>query len=196
MMVEPLYVFSPRKTVYAGAVAGFITSWYVTVLLIASEYEIGFPLGTFYTVIGEIVGLRGVYALYSGLALHVATSTIVGALSSLLLVTILKHWRLRGKVCIVCSYRAAGVGLILGFIIWLVLFLPVTFLIVKPSLAFRAVSDVSMLYSTPVSVNALLGMVWSITISALPYHLGYGATLGYLMSKLVKRIAIVSSKNI
>ncbi|MEM0364516.1 MAG: hypothetical protein QXT56_06495 [Candidatus Nitrosocaldus sp.] len=195
-MVEPLYVLSPRKTTYAGAMAGFIASWYVTVLLIASEYEIGFPLGTFYTVIGEIAGFRGVYALYAGLALHIATSTIVGALSSLLLVTILKHWRLRGKICIICSYRAAGVGLILGFIIWLVLFLPVTFLVVEPSLAFRASRDVSMLYSTQVSVNALLAMVWSITISALPYHLGYGATLGYLMSKFVKRIAVVSSKNI
>ncbi|MEM4400360.1 MAG: hypothetical protein QW776_04335, partial [Candidatus Nitrosocaldus sp.] len=116
--------------------------------------------------------------------------------SALLLVTILRHWRLRGKICIVCSYRAAGVGLIIGFIVWLVLFLPVTFLVVEPSLAFRAATDVSMLYSMQVSASALLGMVWVITISALPYHLGYGATLGYLMSKLVKRIAIASSKNI
>ncbi|MEM0029605.1 MAG: hypothetical protein QW572_06805 [Candidatus Nitrosocaldus sp.] len=195
-MSEPLYTFSIVRTMSAGAVAGFIASWYVTVLLIASEYEIGFPIGTFYAVVGEIMGFRGVDALYAGLVMHVSISTIVGASSALLLVTILRHWRLRGKICIVCSYRAAGVGLIIGFIVWLVLFLPVTFLVVEPSLAFKAATDVSMLYSMQVSASALLGMVWVITISALPYHLGYGATLGYLMSKLVKRIAIASSKNI
>ncbi|MCS6767476.1 MAG: hypothetical protein RMJ59_06675 [Candidatus Nitrosocaldus sp.] len=195
-MSEPLYAFSIARTMYAGAVAGFIASWYVTVLLMASEYEIGFPMGTFYTVIGEVAGFRGADALYAGLALHILTSTVVGSLSALLLVTILRHWRLRGKVCIVCSYRAAGVGLILGFIIWLVLFLPVTFLIVEPSLASRAAGDLSMLYSTSVSVSALLSMVWVITVSALPYHLGYGATLGYLMSRLVRRMAITGRANI
>ncbi|MCS7141645.1 MAG: hypothetical protein NZ888_05615 [Candidatus Nitrosocaldus sp.] len=195
-MSEPLYAFSIARTMYAGAVAGFIASWYVTVLLVASEYEIGFPMGTFYTVIGEVAGFRGADALYAGLALHILTSTVVGSLSALLLVTILRRWRLRGKVCIVCSYRAAGVGLILGFIIWLVLFLPVTFLMVEPSLASRAAGDLSMLYSTSVSVSALLSMVWVITISALPYHLGYGATLGYLMSRLVRRMAITGRANI
>ncbi|MFN4337306.1 MAG: hypothetical protein ACK4FV_07000 [Candidatus Nitrosocaldus sp.] len=195
-MGEPLYTFSIARAISAGALAGFIASWYVTLLLVASEYEIGFPIGTFYTVIGEILGFRSADALYTGFVLHIITSTIVGASSSLLLVTILRRWRIGGKVCILCSYRAAGVGLIIGFLVWLVLFLPVTFLIVEPSLAFRSATDVSMLYSIPVSVNALLSMVWVITVSALPYHLGYGATLGYLMSKLVERIAIVDTNNI
>src|ERR671922_395546 len=115
-----------------GAIAGLIATWSISTAIAASELELGLPISTFYAVMGISLGsIDFVTAAYLGFGLHLIAGTILGAAFGGLAVTVEMR---RNITNIFDPYRSILMGMGTGIIVWLVLFLPVTALIIQPSI--------------------------------------------------------------
>jgi hypothetical protein len=57
------------KATEYGAIAGIIATWSISTAIAASEYELGLPISTFYSIIGIALGLTNnniIAAAYAG----------------------------------------------------------------------------------------------------------------------------------
>lgn len=176
--------YSRVKVAGFGATGGFIATWAITILLVASEIEMGFPEGTFYTIIGIVLGTHGLTATYLGFGLHLLTGTLIGIASSPLLTFLSRSG--------ISLYKCVGIGLIVGFIAWSVLFLPITIFGVQPAMREILIS-VSVTAERMMLAEQIVQMTSVILISAIVYHLVYGAILGYITGFLVRKKAVTAS---
>src|SRR5919108_2811128 len=115
-----------------GAIAGLIATWSISTAIAASELELGLPISTFYAVMGISLGSNDfITAAYLGFGLHLATGTILGAVIGGLAVRV----EMRKNITNIFNpYRSVLMGIGTGILVWLVLFLPITALIIQPSI--------------------------------------------------------------
>lgn len=184
-MIEHQKVVHHRiaKAAAFGASSGFVATWAITILLVASEVEMGFPEGTFYTIIGIVLGMHGSDATYLGFGLHLLTGTLIGVASSPLLAFVTRHGT--------SLYKCVGMGLGVGFVVWLVLFLPITIFGVQPAMH-EIIISVSVTAERMMLAEQIVQMTSVILISAVVYHLVYGAILGYMSGLLIRKIEVVT----
>lgn len=149
-----------------GALAGFIATWSISTAIAASELELGLPMGMFYAIMGSSLGF-GNLAVYAGFAMHIATGTALGA--------VIGYLAARSTTILLRPYRAIAMGIAAGLGVWVVLFLPLTLLVVQPPL-----SQVSG--SMPFAGQP----VWGIALSAIAFHGVWGAIFGYVASTLMR----------
>lgn len=164
-----------RKGIEYGAIAGFIATWSISTAIAASEVELGLPISTFYSIMGMSLGYNDFGgAAYLGFVLHLVTGTALGA--AIWLVS--TKWM---EGVITNPYKATLVGIGTGMVVWLVLFLPVTALLVQPSLP--RIASLAPLQGTALNMGQL---VWGIAISAIAFHMAWGAIFGYIASSLTR----------
>ena len=170
-----------------GAIAGLIATWSISTAIAASELELGLPIGTFYAVMGISLGsIDFVTAAYLGFGLHVVSGTILGAIIGGIAV------RVESKKNITNTfrpYRSILMGIGTGILVWLVLFLPITALIIQPSIG--RISEILSLAqnNTPFSMFDIdnLGQLFrGIAISAIAFHIVWGAIFGFIISSLLR----------
>lgn len=155
-----------------GALAGFVAAWSISTAIAASELELGLPVGTFYAIMGMSLGYGDfVAAAYLGFGLHLLTSALLGAAIGT------GASRFSAKA-LLNPYRSTLLGMGAGMTVWLVLFLPLTILLVQPAVA--SLSAQSEVFSQ------VERSVWGIAISAIAFHLVWGAIFGYIASSLVR----------
>ena len=170
-----------------GAIAGLIATWSISTAIAASELELGLPISTFYTVMGISLGSNDfIFAAYLGLGLHLVTGTILGAVIGGLAVRV----EMRKNITKSFSpYRSILMGIGTGILVWLILFLPVTALIIQPSIG--RVAEILSLgqNNTAFSVFDIdnLGQSFrGIAISAVAFHIVWGAIFGFIISSLLR----------
>jgi hypothetical protein len=163
-----------------GAIAGLIATWSISTAIAASELGFGIPISTFYAVMGMSLGAGSFSsAAYIGFGLHLLTGTVLGAIIGLAMsrFAIMKFLN---------PYKAVAAGIGAGIVVWLVLFLPVTALLVQPSISRISFS---LAQSMPLQ-SAALGnanqFVWGIAFSAIAFHLVWGAIFGYMISAFLR----------
>ena len=170
-----------------GAIAGLIATWSISTAIAASELELGLPISTFYAVMGISLGsIDFVTAAYLGFGLHLITGTILGAAFGGLAVTVEMR---RNITNIFDPYRSILMGIVTGIVVWLVLFLPVTSLIIQPSIG--RISEILSLAqnNTTLSVfdsNNLSQSFRGIAVSAVAFHILWGAIFGFIISSLLR----------
>jgi hypothetical protein len=170
-----------------GAIAGLIATWSISTAIAASELELGLPISTFYAVMGISLGLIDfITAAYLGFGLHLVTGTVLGAIIGAIAV------RVESKKNIINAfrpYRSVLMGIGTGILVWLVLFLPITALIIQPSIG-RIAEILSLGQNiTPLSVFDIdnLGQSFrGIAISAIAFHAVWGAIFGFIISSLLR----------
>ncbi len=170
-----------------GAIAGLIATWSISTAIAASELELGLPISTFYAVMGISLGsMDFVTAAYLGFGLHLLTGTILGAAFGGLAVRVEMR---RNITNIFDPYRSILMGIGTGIVVWLVLFLPVTALIIQPSIG-RIAEILSLSQNnTTLSVfdsNNLSQSFRGIAVSAVAFHILWGAIFGFIISSLLR----------
>jgi hypothetical protein len=170
-----------------GAIAGLIATWSISTAIAASELELGLPISTFYAVIGISLGSNDfVASAYLGFGLHLVTGTILGAIFGGIAVRV----EMRKNITNVFSpYKSILMGIGTGILLWLVLFLPVTALIIQPS-----IGRIGEILSLGQNNNAFsvfdidnLGQsISGIVISAVAFHIVWGAIFGFIISSLLR----------
>ena len=170
-----------------GAIAGLIATWSISTAIAASELELGLPISTFYAVIGISLGsIDLITAAYLGFGLHLVTGTILGAIIGGLAVRV----EMRKNITNIFNpYRSILMGIGTGILVWLILFLPITALIIQPSIdRIIEILPVSQ-ENTTLSLfdgNNLSQSFRGIAISAVAFHIIWGAIFGFIISSLLR----------
>src|SRR5918994_289943 len=176
-----------------GSIAGLIATWSISTAIAASELELGLPISTFYSIIGISLGSNDfITSAYLGFGLHLATGTILGAISGGLAVKV----ELRKNITSIFDpYKSILMGIGTGIVVWLILFLPISAIIIQPSID-RVIEILSLRQdNTVLSIfdsNNLGQSFRGIGISAVAYHIVWGAIFGFIISSLL-RIRLSSS---
>ena len=162
-----------------GAFAGLIATWSISSAIAASELVLGLQIGTFYSIIGISLGLNNVImAAAIGFGLHLLTGTALGALLGAIGI----RWK---KIRMLNPYKSSLVGIGTGLAIWLVLFLPITALLIQPSIqhivVILAVSSQKVILSEQISRSVI-----NISLIAIGFHMIWGAIFGFIMSSLLR----------
>jgi hypothetical protein len=170
-----------------GSIAGVIATWSISTAIAASELELGLPISTFYTVIGISLGSNDLIASsYLGFGLHLATGTILGAIIGALAVKIEVR---KNVINIFRTSRSILMGIATGVLVWLVLFLPISVMLIQPSIGRIAQILGSGEENAILSVldASSLGQSFAgIVISAIAFHVIWGAIFGFIISSLLR----------
>ena len=169
------------KGLQYGALAGFIASSLISLAIAGAELAFGLPIGTFYSVIGIILGLNNVInASYLGFGLHL----LIGILLGIALGAIGIRWeKIRSFMLI--PYKSSLFGVGAGIVIWLILFLPITTLLIQPSIQ-RIVVILAIAWQKPVLADQLSNSITNIAVIAIVFHLVWGALFGFSISSLLR----------
>jgi hypothetical protein len=162
-----------------GALAGFIATWSISSAIAASELALRVQIGTFYSIIGISLGLNNATtAAYLGFGLHLLTGTVLGAVLGAIGI----RWK---KIRMLNPYKSSLVGIGTGLVIWLVLFLPITVLLIQPSIQ-RVVVILAVSLQQPILSQNLSHSITNIALMAIVFHIIWGAIFGFLMSSLLR----------
>jgi hypothetical protein len=184
-VIEKMVIYEGVKF---GAIAGFIATWSISTAIAASEWELGLPIGTFYSIMGISLGFsNAVISAYVSFGLHILTGSILGAIIGAIAIS----WR---KMSVFNPYKATLVGVGVGVVIWLILFLPITALLIQPSVD-RIVTVLAIKSQKPVLSDLVSQSIRGIAISAIIFHMVWGAIFGFMISSMLRIKALHSSQN-
>jgi hypothetical protein len=167
------------KGIKYGAFAGFIATWSISSLIAIIELLVGLKISTFYSIMGISLGLNNVAtAAYAGFGLHLLTGTILGAVLGAIGI----RWK---KVRMLNPYKSSLAGMGIGIVIWLVLFLPITAFLVEPSI--NRITIILAIESQHIVLSENINQsIRNIAISAIAFHLVWGAIFGFIISSLLR----------
>jgi hypothetical protein len=171
-------------SVKSGAVSGLVAAWAIFGMILAVGAQLGLPPGTFYQMVGVSLEISAEWpAIYTGFVLHMITGAIIG------IVYMIISDRVRKLRTDSSTLKAFATGVATGIVVWAVLFVPLHFFLMQPTLQ-------NMLLTSPsgspgqLSAERLLQMSDSILFGALAIHFVFGGVLGF-----IARIA-TSSRNV
>jgi len=162
-----------------GAFAGFVATWSISSVIVVTELLLGLQIGAFYSIMGISLGVDNVIAATSmAFGLHLLIGTIIGAVFGVIGI----RWK---KVRMFNPYKSLLVGMGAGMIVWLVLFLPIATFLVQP--AINSITTMLAIESQdPVFSEDINQSIRNITLTAIAFHLIWGALFGFIISSLLR----------
>ena len=161
-----------------STLAGFISSWAISGLLIIVDIVSQTPTGTFFAVIGSSLGYQDTsVSQYIGFALHIATGTVAGNIFG----QVALFWN---KLFPHNLKRGITYGIIVGVSLWIVLFLPLSTFVIQPKLdAFALSAPNQYLFGIADHFQGLYPLV---AIGSLGFHIIYGIILGFMVWRMIE----------
>ena len=160
-----------------GLIAGLISSLCISSTILLTEKLIGVPVGTFYLVIIDALlhssSISITYVLY-GLSLHLITGSLLGIIMAI-------PFSFTKNIFLKLTKYAQLYGAVLGFIIWILFFVPISYLVVLPETSHLSVV---VIQKTPTGLMSSLNMkslkstIWEVIMLALPFNVFYGLVTG------------------
>jgi len=183
------YPQSPKLMIIYCTLAGFIASWGISGLLVSIDLISNTPAGSFFGVIGISLGnYDPLTAQLIGFGLHVLTGTIAGNIFG----QVSLFWK---RISPYNSKHGLKMGMIVGVILWAVLFVPVASFVIQPMIESfnRSVTPNQYVYSIASNFGGLFSII---IVGSLIFHLIYGALLGYMSGRMVEIRAFTSPQNV
>ena len=176
-----------RQFILYCTLAGFISAWAISGLLVIVDVISGTPAGTFFAVIGISLGFSDpVSAQYIGFTLHVLTGMAAGNIFG----QISLFW---SKIAPYSSKEGMVKGMIVGIALWAVLFVPLATFGIQPRLD-------SFAYSAPNQyiyniASHFQGLYPIIIGGSLVFHMIYGAMAGFISGRMTEMAVFVKVGN-
>jgi uncharacterized membrane protein YagU involved in acid resistance len=169
MQSTPSARFAFRRP--SGIIAGLTAAWAIFGFILAIDSELELPPGTFYKMIGTVFGINSLYAVYVGFLLHMITGAIIGIIYSTLSENI-------KKLNITSVYKGLGTGILTGVAVWGILFLPLNYGIMQPTLnnMVNTSNPVSSEYLMAKQLTDLSGLI---VLGSLALHIVFGGVMGF-----------------
>ena len=180
------------KIIVFGLVAGFISSIGVSTLIVMVEKVTSVPAGAFYLVLMlTITGshLYSIHIIMAGLLLHFAAGSLIGVFMVLPLLVGNDN---KIRISRILNKYAPAYGLCFGFALWLVLFLPITYLMILPALNdIRGSPMIKQQDPTGRVAFLVIGDVLSmqnrIIIGALAFNMFYGLVTAIILDSFYNK---------
>lgn len=169
---------SRRQFILYCSLAGFISAWAISGLLVIVDVISGTPAGTFFAIIGASLGFNDpASAQYIGFALHIMTGMAAGNIFG----QISMFW---SKIAPYNSREGVVKGMVVGIALWTVLFVPLATFAIQPRLD-------SFAYSAPNQyiyniVSHFKGLYAVVIGGSLVFHLVYGALTGFISGRMTE----------
>jgi hypothetical protein len=161
-------------SVRSGTVSGLVAAWAIFGMILAVGAQLGLQPGTFYQMVGVSLGIDEEWpAIYLGFVMHMITGAIIG------IVYMIISDRVRKLRTDSSTLKAFATGVATGIAVWAVLFVPLHFFLMQPTLQ-------NMLLTSPLgspeqlTAERLLQMSDSILYGALAIHFVFGGVLGFM----------------
>jgi hypothetical protein len=169
------------------SLAGFISAWAISGLLVIVDVISGTPAGTFFAVIGISLGFSDpVSAQYVGFLLHVVTGMTAGNIFG----QVSLFW---SKIRPYNSKEGVVKGMIVGMVLWAVLFVPLATFGIQPRLdSFTFSAPNQYIYNI---VSHFQGLYPVIIGGSLVFHLLYGVLAGFISGRMVEIAVFVKVRN-
>jgi hypothetical protein len=177
----------PRQFILYCSLAGFISAWAISGLLVIVDIISGSPAGTFFAVIGISLGFNDpVAAQYIGFTLHIMTGMAAGNVFG----QISLFW---SKIAPYNSKEGIVKGMIVGMALWIVLFVPLATFAIQPRLDFFAYSAPNQyIYNIAGHFQGLYAVIIG---GSLVFHLIYGALTGFISGRMAEIGTFIKVKN-
>src|SRR5918996_3184649 len=176
-----------RQFLLYCSLAGFISAWAISGLLVIVNVISGTTAGTFFAVIGISLGFSDpMEAQYIGFLLHVITGVIAGNIFGQLSL----FW---SKIAPYSSKEGLVKGTIVGMVLWAVLFVPLATLGIQPRLdSFTFSAPNQYIYNIASHFQGLYSIIIS---GSLVFHLIYGELAGFISGRMVEIGALAKIRN-
>jgi hypothetical protein len=177
MLTENSYKNSSKLYIIYCSLAGLIAAWAISGLLTIVDFISQTPAGSFFGVIGISLGFYDPnVAQYIGFILHLLTGLTAGNIFG----QISLFWK---GLSPYNSQHGIVMGMVVGILLWAILFLPLATFIIQPRLDSFANSVVPNQYVYSITSN-FQGLYYIIIGGSFMFHLVYGALLGYIAGRM------------
>jgi hypothetical protein len=154
-----------------GIIAGLTAAWAIFGLFLALGHEIGDEPGALFQMVGLAFGIDTSYALYIGFLLYMITAVIIGIIYTTITTKI--------KLLYINSVlKAVGTGILAGIIVWAILFLPLNYLVMEPTLQKLLVESNPSSSQYEMAKN-LIELSDTIFWGSLSLHILFGGVMGF-----------------
>jgi hypothetical protein len=179
----------PLRIIVFGLIGGLISSIGVSALIVMVEKVTPVPAGVFYLVLVSTITQSHSYSIYmiiAGLLLHFVAGSLIGILIAIPFA--IQRYKNADFLRIIDKY-APVYGICFGFVIWLVLFIPVTYIAVLPALNNIKVAPM-ITQQDPTGrvayfmIGNVLSMQNRIIIGALAFNIFYGLVTAIIINAL------------
>jgi hypothetical protein len=169
---------TPKIFIVYCTIAGFISAWAISGLLVVIDLISGMPAGTFFGVIGTSLGFTDpTNAQYVGFALHVLTGMIAGNIFG----QIALFWH---KVIPYNSRQGIASGMIVGMALWIILFVPLATFGIQPRLdSYSKSAPNQYIYNI---ANHFQGLYPVIIGGSFVFHIIYGVMMGFISGRMAE----------
>jgi len=177
MLTKNSYQNSSKFYIIYCSIAGLIAAWAISGLLTIVDVISQTPTGTFFGVIGISLGFYDpVVAQYIGFILHLLTGLTAGNIFG----QISLFWK---GLSPYNSQHGIIMGMVVGILLWAILFLPLATFIIQPRLDSFASSMVPNQYVYSITSH-FQDLYYIIIGGSFMFHLVYGALLGYIAGRM------------
>jgi hypothetical protein len=177
MLTENSYKNSSKLYIIYCSLAGLIAAWAISGLLTIVDFISQTPAGSFFGVIGISLGYYDPnVAQYIGFILHLLTGLTAGNIFG----QISLFWK---GLSPYNSQHGIVMGMVVGILLWAILFLPLATFIIQPRLDSFVNSVVPNQYVYSITSN-FQGLYYIIIGGSFMFHLVYGALLGYIAGRM------------
>jgi hypothetical protein len=155
----------------SGIIAGLTAAWAIFGLFLAVDSQLNVPPGTFYKMVGIAFGVNAAYAMYVGFVLFMITAVIISIIYNYISEQV--------QIFHISSVpKGIGTGILAGVIVWGVLFLPINYYVIQPTLS-NMVNNLSPNNPDYVLAEQLLGLFDVIIVGSLALHILFGGVMGF-----------------
>jgi hypothetical protein len=185
--MEILRTNDRRQFILYCSIAGFISAWAISGLIVIVDIISDTPPGTFFAVIGVSLGISDpVTAQYIGFILHVITGMAAGNVFGQISV----FW---SKMAPYNSKEGIVRGMIVGVALWIVLFVPLAIFGIQPRLdSFASSAPNQFMYNIAGHFNGLYPVIIG---GSLVFHLIYGTLTGFVSGRMTELGTFIKVRN-
>jgi hypothetical protein len=171
-MTSSAEIYRMAKT---GCIAGLVGGFALFSSFFWIDNDIGVPFGTFYKIVGMLVGLDGLPAIIFGFFAHMLTAALIGAIFCICSTS---HRLLQ------ISGVPKGIigGAVTGIQVYAIFFMPITLYLMMPMISDQA-SGLSLVSSEQMEIaKTLIATSDDILWGSLILHVLYGSVMGLFCS--------------
>jgi uncharacterized membrane protein YqgA involved in biofilm formation len=166
-----------------GIIAGLTAAWAIFGLFLALDQEMGLQPGALFQMVGLAFGIDTSYAVFIGFLLYMITAVIIGIIYS--------GVSKRIKVLYINSVlKGVGTGILAGIIVWGVLFMPINYVIMQPTLQ-KMVVESNPSSSEYAMANKLIELSNTVFWGSLSLHIVFGGVMGFCARLAVADTSII-----
>jgi uncharacterized membrane protein YqgA involved in biofilm formation len=167
----------------SGIIAGLTAAWAIFGLFLALDHEMGLQPGALFQMVGIAFGIDSSYAVYIGFLLYMITAVIIGIIYS----GISK----RVKVLYINSViKGVGTGILAGIIVWVVLFLPINYLVMQPTLQ-KMLAESNPSTEQYTMAKNLIELSSTIFWGSLSLHIVFGGVMGFCSRLAIAETSVI-----